>query len=290
MLFRSPLIFKTITTPREVIFSNILVKDDKPYWLGMGQDLPKDGTNYSGAWFDGKLDSKGVPIKAVHTNARYTIRLKDLENADPNLDNQSGVPISGIIYGGRDYDISPPVVESFSWAHGVFMGAILESVTTGAVVGSVGEMVHNPMANIDFVVVPLGEYISNHLKFGAGLDKQPKIFSTNYFLKDQGQFLNQKVDKKVWLMWMEGRIHNEYEAIETPIGFIPKYDDLKKLFADIFQREYTREEYTKAFSIRKDALFERLKRVEAIYQLEKNIPQGFFDELNSQKQRILSSL
>ncbi len=282
-----PLIFETITTPREVIFSNILVKDDKPYWLGMGQDLPKDGVNYSGQWQEGKTDGKGVPIKPAHTNARYTIRLKDLANADVNLDNPNGVPVSGIIYGGRDYDTSPPVVESFSWQHGVFMGAILESVTTGAVVGSVGEMAHNPMANIDFVVLPLGRYLDNHLKFGAGLKKQPKIFSTNYFLKDQGQFLNQKVDKKVWLMWMEGRVHGEYEAIETAIGFIPKYADLQKLFQQIFQRDYTEAEYNTAFAIRKEALLERLNRVEAIYRVEENIPQSFFDELLAQRQRLL---
>jgi phosphoenolpyruvate carboxykinase (GTP) len=263
-----------------------LVKEEKPYWLGMGQELPKEGINYSGKWKEGNIDLSGKEIKPAHPNARYTVRLKDLANVDENLDNPNGVPISGIIYGGRDYDISPPVVESFSWEHGVFMGAILESITTATIVGSIGEMVHNPMANIDFVVVPLGKYIRNHLKFGESLKSQPKIFSTNYFLKDKGKFLNQKIDKKVWLMWMEGRIHGEYGAVETPVGFIPKYDDLKNLFQDILSRQYTKDEYIKAFSIRTSALLERLDRVEKIYNTEPDIPQDLFDELSAQRQRI----
>lgn len=282
-----PLIYETLTTPREVIFSNILVKDNSPYWLGMGQVLPKDGVNYSGDWTLGKKDETGAEIKPAHKNARYTIKIKDLANADANLDNPEGVPVSGIIYGGRDYDVSPPVVESLSWSHGVFVGAILESVTTATVVGSVGEMAHNPMANIDFMVVSLGTYLENHLKFGDRTDKEPRIFATNYFLKHNEQFLNQKVDKKVWLMWMEGRIHNEYGAIETPIGLIPKYHDLKNLFLSIFVRDYSREEYILAFSLRIPSLLERLDRVEKIYQVETNVPQSFFDHLNQQRQRLL---
>ncbi len=284
-----PLIYQTLTTPREVIFSNILVNHDAPFWLGMGRNLPESGVNYTGEWRLGQTDANGVEIKPAHVNARYTIRIKDLANVDPNLDNPEGVPLSGIIYGGRDYDVSPPVVEALSWAHGVFIGAILESVTTGAVVGSVGEMAHNPMANIDFMVVPLGTYLENHLKFGDKLAKQPKIFATNYFLKDNGRFLNQKVDKKVWLLWMEGRIHGDYTALETPIGFIPKYNDLRDLFWQIFSRDYSRDEYIKGFSLRTAALLDRLKRVEAVYNKETGVPRNLFDHLHEQRRRLLDA-
>jgi len=281
-----PLIYKTLTGQREVIFSNILVKEGKPYWLGMGQDLPDSGLNYSGEWQKGKTDSEGKPINPAHKNARYTIRISELENADPNLDNPEGVPVEGIIYGGRDYDTLPPVVESLSWPHGVFVGACLESETTATIVGK-AEKIHNPMANIDFMVVPLGIYLKNHLKFGADLDRQPKIFATNYFLKDEnGKFLNQKVDKKVWLYWMEGRIHGEYDAIETPIGFIPKYADLKQLFRQIFDREYTRENYEAQFSIRTTKLLERFERIEKVYRGETDVPEEFFEHLDRQEHRL----
>jgi len=280
------LIYKTITTPRELIFSNILIKDGVPYWLGMGKELPDNGENFSGDWHKGKKDSAGKDILAAHKNARYTIRIKELENADENADNPEGVPIRGFLYGGRDSDTSVPVLQSLSWAHGVFLGAAIESETTATAIGATGARKHNPMSNIEFLVVPLSVYINNHLSFGDNLDEPPLIFATNYFLKKEGKFLNEKVDKKVWLMWMDGRVHNEYDAIETPIGFIPKYDDLKALFRQIFRKEYTKEQYIEQFSIRMKHLLDKLDRIEAIFRQEDDIPKVFYDHLNQQRERL----
>lgn len=281
-----PLISKVLTSPRELIFSNVLIKDKTPYWLGMGKDLPKEGLNYSGFWKPGNKDQKGNEIKAAHPNARYTISIDELPNIDPRLEDPNGVPVSGIIYGGRDTDTSPPVVESFNWAHGVFMGAALESETTSATIGEVGIRKHNPMANLDFMVVPLSLYIENHLKFGAHLQYFPVIFTVNYFLKEKGEFITGKVDKKVWLMWMEGRIHQDFGAIETPIGFIPRYEDLHRLFMDIFRRDYTKEEYGKQFAIRKDKLLDKLDRIEKIFRDEKDIPAMIFHLIKEQRNRL----
>jgi phosphoenolpyruvate carboxykinase (GTP) len=283
------LIYEALTGERELIFSNVLINNKVPYWLGMGQDWPESGDSYLGPWQKGMKDSAGNELVPVHKNGRYTIRIKELANADPNLDNPEGVPVSGIIYGGRDYAVSPPVVESLSWPHGVFAGAILESESTAAVLGK-QEKVHNPMANIDFMVVPLGTYLTNHLKFGERLDKQPKIFATNYFLKNsEGKYLNQKVDKKVWLYWMEGRVHDEYDAIETPIGLIPKYEDLKILFQQIFGRDYSQTEYDEQFSLKLTGLLERIERIEKIYAGEEAIPEEFFEHLSQQKNRLLQA-
>ncbi len=285
-----PLIYKSLTTPRELIFSNVLDVDGTPYWLNMGQDIPSKGENFSGDWEEGKQDDKGNAISPAHKNARYTIRINELDNADEHLDNPEGVPVSGMIYGGRDSDTSPPVVQSLSWAHGVFIGSAIESETTATVVGRpTGVRKHNPMSNIEFLTVPLATYIENHLKFGETLDKPPLIFSTNYFLKEDGKFLNEKVDKKVWVVWMEGRVHNEYEAIETPIGHIPKYDDLKALFKQIFDREYTEDEYKQQFSIKIDKLLERMDRMEATYKEEEGIPQVFHDHIQQQKERLVEA-
>src|SRR5690606_29493973 len=145
------------------------VKDDKPYWMGMGQILPDEGENFSGKWKKGKKDDKGNEILPSHKNARYTIRLSELKNVDPKLYDPDGVPVSGIIYGGRDSDTSVPVYQSFDWAHGMFIGASLESETTAATIGAVGVRELSPMANLDFLVVPLGTYLTNHLKFGERL-------------------------------------------------------------------------------------------------------------------------
>ena len=282
-----PVIYKALTTPRELIFSNVLIVDETPYWLGMGkEELPSAGINFSGEWKKGNVGPDKEEIPPAHKNARYTIGINGLENVNPNLHNPNGVPLSAIIYGGRDSDTNPPVIESLSWSHGVFVGATLESKKTFATIGQEGERTHDPMAIIDFLVIPLGTYINNHLKFGEALDKPPKIFLTNYFLKENDDFLNEKVDKKVWLLWMEGRIHNEYDSIETPIGYIPKYPDLKALFSQSFDRKYTKEEYERQFSIRLTKLLERLDRMEKIYSEEDDIPQVFYKHIEQQKRRL----
>jgi len=281
-----PLIYESLTTPREIIFSNVLIKDEIPYWLGMEKELPKEGYNHSGEWKLGNKDKEGNEIPYCHKNARYTIRIKELENADEKADDPNGVPIQGIIYGGRDSSTSVPVSQSLSWSHGVFIGAALESEMAFASLDKEGVRVHDPMANRDFMTVPLGTYITNHLSFGDRLAKNPLIFSTNYFLKKLGQFLNEKVDKKIWILWMEGRIHEEYDSIETPIGFIPKYDDLKDLFKQVFNREYTKQEYIEQFSIRIKNYLEKLDRIEEIYKGEADIPQIFWDHLNQQRERL----
>ncbi len=166
------------------------------------------------------------------------------------------------------------------------MGATLESETTAATIGQQGIRKHNPMANLDFLVVNLGTYIMNHLKFGESLEHVPLIFSTNYFLKDGDKFLNDKTDKKVWLMWMEGRVHIEFDAIKTPAGFIPYYDDVRSLFSQLFDKTFSEELYERLFSIRTGKLLSRLDRMEKIYGEESDIPQVFSEEINAQRERL----
>jgi len=284
-----PVIYKAITTPRELIISNVLDVDGVPYWLGMGKELPKKGINHSGEWYENKKDKEDNLIDPSHKNARFTLRINDLDNADPKADDPKGVPVSGIIYGGRDSSTSVPVMQSLSWSHGVFIGAVIESETTAAALGKEGELKHSPMANLDFLVIPLGVYIQSHLKFGNDCDKDPIIFSTNYFLKENGKYLNERTDKKVWLLWMEGRIHGDYEAIETPIGFIPKYNDLKELFTQILNKKYNKEDYIKQFSIRIKRLLAKSDRIEEIYKEEENVPEVFHKHIGQQRQRLLDA-
>ncbi|MBN2542766.1 phosphoenolpyruvate carboxykinase (GTP) [bacterium] len=283
-----PVIYKTLTTPRELIFSNILINDGVPYWLNMGKGLPKSGMNHSGKnWKLGDKDAEGNEINYCHPNARYTIRISELENADPNLHNPDGVRIDGVFYGGRDSDTNVPVIESLSWEHGIFIGATVESETTSATLGKAGVRKPSPMANFDFLVIPLGLYYANHKKFGnrAGANC-PKVFATNYFLKVDGEFTNAKLDKKVWLMWAEGRMHNEYDAIKTPIGYLPKYEDLKALFKQIFDKEYSEDDYVTQFSLRVQKLLEKLDRMEDLYKVEKDIPAFFWDILHTQRKEL----
>ncbi|MCE7733533.1 MAG: phosphoenolpyruvate carboxykinase (GTP) [Candidatus Heimdallarchaeota archaeon] len=285
-----PLIYKVITSPREMIFSNVLQKDGKVYWHGMGiHDLPTSGINHSGEWFEGKIDENEKIIPISHPNSRYTIRIRDLDNSDENLHNPDGVPFKAIIYGGRDSDTAVPVSQSFDWSHGVLSGSSIESETTAATLGKVGVRANQPMANLDFVVVPLSSYINAHFSFGKRLDNEDrvKVFSTNYFLKDEnGKFIDDKVDKKVWLVWAEGRIHGDFEAINTPIGYIPKYEDLVKLFKEIFSKEYPKSKYDKEFSIRINKYLEKLDRVEKFFTNAEIMPDIFLEQISLQRSRL----
>ena len=261
-----PVIYRALTTPREIIFSNVLIKDGVPYWMGMGKNLPKEGMNYSGSWYLGKKDSQGNKIDPSHKNARYTIRLDELENIDKQSENPEGVPIDGFFFGGRDSDTSMPIVEALNWEHGVLIGATVESETTAATLGQQGVRKHDPMATLDFISVPFATYIENYLSFKENLKRIPKIFATNYFLKDQqGRFLNEKIDKVVWMVWAEGRIHGEFKAVETPVGKIPFYEDLKTLFIQELGREYFQQDYIHQFSLRINKYLDKMDRMKKIF-------------------------
>ncbi|MEM3440921.1 MAG: phosphoenolpyruvate carboxykinase (GTP) [Candidatus Bathyarchaeia archaeon] len=287
------LIYKVLTSPGEVIFSNVLVKDGKPYWLGMGCELPKDGVNFSGEWYEGKKDEQGNPIPPAHKNARYTVSLRALENCDPELDNPMGVELGGIMYGGRDSKAYVPVQQSFSWEHGIIAyGASLETETTYAILGQEGVPEINMMSIQDFISIPLGQNIRNNLEFGRKLKKAPIIFGVNYFLrdKDNGKYLNAPQDKHVWIKWMELRVHGEAGAIRAPTGFIPKYDDLRRLFKKVLDKDYAEEDYVKQFTIRVPENLAKIERVQRFYQENvSDTPSELFEILDQQRQRLVEA-
>ncbi len=285
--YDDPEIYNCLTSPRELIFSNVLEYNGEPYWLDMDTGkMPEKGRNHFGQWQNGIEDKEGKKVLMASKNARYTLRISELSNVDPEVENPNGVKIDGVIYGGRDADTNVPIFQSFSWKHGVFLGSSIESVTTAATIGKEGQRIIVPMANLDFIVVPMNEYIQNYLNFGESIEKIPVIFATNYFLQnDEGEFHNSKLDKKIWLLWAEGRLHNEYNAIETPVGFIPIYHDLKELFKQVLNKDYSKKEYVDQFSIRLKKLLEKYKRVEKYY-FDKNMPEDFVFQLEEQINKL----
>lgn len=287
-----PIIYKLLTSPGEVIFSNVLIKDNRPYWLGMGCALPKEGVNFSGPWHEGKTDNEGSEIPPTHKNARYTVALRVLENVDPELDNPQGVELAGIMYGGRDAKSYVPVQQGFDWEHGIIAyGASLETETTFAVLGKEGIPEINLMSIQDFVSIPLGRYIRNNLEFGKKIKKPPLVFGVNYFLRDkEGKFLNGVRDKHVWVKWMELRVHNEVDAIGCPTGWIPKYADLCILFRQVLGKDYTKEDYIKQFTIRVPENLDRVDRVERFHRENlADAPQILFEILSQQRERLIKA-
>jgi phosphoenolpyruvate carboxykinase (GTP) len=287
-----PVIYKALSKPGEVIFGNVLVKDGKPYWMGMGEDLPEEGENYAGKWHKGMTDDSGKEISPSHKNARYTIRISALENRDSLADSAEGVPVGGVIYGGRDSDTWVPVEQAFNWHEGVILkGASLESETTAATLGQEGVRKFNIMANMDFVSIPLGKYIQSNLDFVNNVKDAPLIFSVNYFLRDEnGNYLNGILDKLIWVLWAELRVNDDVSAIKTPSGYIPKYEDLAKLFSENLEGDegkYTQEDYVKQFTVRVPNMLTKIDRVEAIYNKSvADTPGVVYETFNKQRDRL----
>jgi len=285
-----PIIYKAINKPGEVIFGNVLVTDDgRPHWLGMGKELPKEGTNYAGEYKEGMTGPDGKKVSPSHKNARYTVRIGDLENKDPLMDDPDGVPVGGILYGGRDSDTWVPVEQAYNWTEGIIIkGASIESETTAAAIGAEGVRKFDLMSNLSFVSIPLGKYIQNNLDIVKGVKESPLIFSVNYFLRDKnGDYLNGMADKLVWVLWAEMRVNGDVRGIETPTGIIPRYEDLAKLFRDNLGHDYSQSDYVRQFTIRIPENLAKLDRVGAIYRDKvSNTPQVVFETFDKVRKRL----
>lgn len=283
-----PSIHELLVKPGEIIFSNILDADGRPYWQGMGEvTIPLTGRNHSGDWWKGKKDASGNLVPVSHDNARFCVGLGEIENYDPT----PVVPLKGIVYGGRSAKRPVPVCQSYGWVHGVFYGASIESEPTAATVGSTdSRVIVNPMANNEFLSVPVGSYLKNHIRFAEGLREVPQVFYVNYFLRDgAGRFMNTKMDKKVWIRWIERRINRKVGAFATPIGFIPRYEDLPELFDRELGASYSREQYEQQFMIRVGELLDKLDGVEQFYRKKTLVPQEIFAVIDMQRKLLVEA-
>ncbi|MEM2281962.1 MAG: phosphoenolpyruvate carboxykinase (GTP) [Candidatus Hadarchaeales archaeon] len=283
-----PIIYRVLSSPAEIIFSNVLVREGRPYWIGMGEELPEEGINFFGEWRRGIRGPDGEEVPPAHPNARYAVNLRALPNADPELDNPEGVEVRGIMFGGRDYRAYVPVQESFDWAHGVVIyGGCLETETTFAITEK-PKVEINVMSLQDFLSIPLADYIRNYLRFGEKLVKPPLIFAVNYFLRDlrTGEFLTDKLDKHVWVKWMELRVNGDVDAVKTPTGRIPRWKDLAPLFKQLLGKEYPLEDYKRQFTLRIPENLEKINRALAFWRGVLNVPGEVLEIIEAQKGRL----
>ena len=170
-------------------------------------------------------------------------------------------------------------------------GSVTDADLVVGLLRAEGVRAFQPMSNLDFVSLPLGRYIQNHLDFGRKLAKRPAVFAVNYFLKGRdGEYLNGKLDKRVWVKWMELRVHGEVQAIATPMGHIPLYDDLRRLFDEVLERDYAREAYDEQFTLRIPENLKKLDRISETYRTQvSDTPQELFDVLDAQRERLLAA-
>jgi phosphoenolpyruvate carboxykinase (GTP) len=294
-----PILMELLRKPgTEVIWSNVLV-DSKgiPHWSGNGEEPPLKGKNFQGHWKKGMVDGDGKNIPISHPNARVTLVAKALANYSERSEDPQGVETSVITYSGRDSDTMPPVWVAKNSDYGVVIGASIVSAATATEVGVTG-VKRAPWANAPFIPGALGDYMDAQFKFFGNekikSNKRPIMAGLNYFLTQEARggeskkLLGEKRDVKVWLAWLEKRFHKEVEAIETPIGYIPQYEDLKALFKSIIDKEYPKDLYTKQFSLYLDNILDRIVLQQNAYGKEKNIPAKLFKILDDQKNELLA--
>ncbi len=281
----------------EIIWSNVLIDNEKvPHWVGNGEDAPDKGFNFQGEWTRGKKDENGKEIPISHPNSRVTLISKALANYSESAEDGDGVETRVITYSGRDSDTMPPVWVAKNSDFGVVIGATIVSAATATEVGATG-VKRAPWANAPFIPGALGDYMDAQFKFFGSSEiddsKRPILAGLNYFLTEEARggsskkLLGEKKDVKVWMSWLERRAHNEVDAIETPIGFLPKYVDLKDLFKSIIDKEYTEDLYKKQFSLYLEKIIARIDLQNDAYGKEKNLPSRLFEILEEQKKNLL---
>jgi phosphoenolpyruvate carboxykinase (GTP) len=281
----------------EVIWSNVLIDENGiPQWTGNGEEPPPvKGTNFQGPWEKGMVDENGKAIPMSHPNSRCTLSNSALENYSDKNEAPEGVETRIITYSGRDSDTMPPVWVSKNPDEGVVIGACIVSAATATEVGASGVR-RQPWANAPFTPGSLGEYMDAQFVFFnsdkiAG-DKRPILAGLNYFLSDEARggnskkLLGEKKDVKAWMAWLERRAHQEVDAIETPIGYLPKYEDLKKLFKERIDKEYSEDLYFKQFSLYIDNIVARIDLQVEAYGKEQHIPARLFDILKKQRDEL----
>ncbi|WP_262397334.1 phosphoenolpyruvate carboxykinase (GTP) [Zongyangia hominis] len=214
------------STRQGTIFTNVVhnLDDNTVWWEGLDKNPPKNAVNWKGEKWDCTDGSKGA-----HPNSRFTAPAKNCPCVSKEFDNPNGVPISAIVFGGRRAKTAPLVYQSRDWNHGVFVGSIMASETTAAATGAVGVVRRDPMAMLPFCGYHMGDYFAHWIEMGEKLgDKAPKIFNVNWFrTDDEGHFIwpgfgdNMRV-----LLWILARCEGKADAMETPIGYEPKPEDI----------------------------------------------------------------
>ena len=276
------------STRSGTIFTNVVhdLDNNTVWWEGLNDNPPKNAINWRGEkWDYTKYNKADKSTCGAHPNSRFTAPAKNCPCVSSEFDSITGVPITAIIFGGRRAKTTPLVYESRSWQHGTFVGSVMASETTAAAAGAVGVVRRDPMAMRPFVGYDMGDYFAHWLEMGKRIPNPPKIFNVNWFrTDDNGHFIwpgfgdNMRV-----LMWILDRCEGKADAVETPIGYEPKPEDINIEGLDGITVDTIKE----LLDIDKKVWLENAQGIREFYaQIGDRVPKELYDELDKLEEQL----